>query len=247
MPRLRALAPLLFAFITLVALPRDATAGPSASGQVSTNNGARGSSKGGNFEWPEVVVGGNAISFISPFQIGAVGYLPKGRFTFQYDRQLGVKLARHWIHGGVSLLFDRGDWENFRLDACDVADFSCEPGGVVGWDAYAGYTYRFFVNKRPWLVPFVKGSMGFAWWAYPNVGGGRAERQQSRFRSWTLNLRPGAGLRIFVLDQLGVGMDFSIPIGFLVHTEAEAAQPESKSGGFLLGFEVMPLSVEYRF
>ncbi|MCH9686216.1 MAG: hypothetical protein K0V04_32585 [Deltaproteobacteria bacterium] len=247
MSGLRALAPLLVALLTFVVVPTEAWAGPAASGQVSTGSGASGSSKRGNYNWPDLVVGGNAISFMAPFQIGAVGYLPKGRFSFQYDRQLGVKLARHWIHGGVSLLFDRGDWENFRLDSCDRADFSCEPGGVVGWDAYAGYTFRFFLQKRPWLVPFLKGSVGFAWWAYPNVGGGRSERQQTRFRTWTLNLRPGGGLRIFLLDQLGIGMDVAIPVGFLVHTEAEAAQSEDRSGGFLLGFEIMPLTVEYRF
>jgi len=244
---LRKLALLLVALFAFVALPKEALAAPSASGQISTENGASGSSRG-NFEWPERVVGGNAISFISPFQIGAVGYLPKGRFTFQYDRQLSAALARHWIHVGASLLFDRGDWENFRLDRCDTGqDGTCQPGGVVGWDVYAGYTFKFFLRKKPWLVPFVRGSMGFSSWAYPKVGGGREERQQSRIKSWTLNLRPGAGLRFFVLDQLGVGMDLNVPIGFLVHTDALPAGGEDRSGGFLIGFEIMPLTVEYRF
>lgn len=247
MLRLRTLAPLLLAAFTFMFAP-SAWAGPSAGGSVSTNNGARGSANGGGFEWPELVVGGNAISFISPFQIGAVGYLPKGRFTFQYDRQLSPTLARHWIHGGVSLLFDRGDWENFRLDSCDTSqDGSCRPGGVVGWDAFAGYTFRFYLKDKPWLVPFVKGSLGFAWWAYPRVGGGRENRRQSRLTSWTLNLRPGGGLRFFIFDQLGVGMDLNIPIGFLVHKDVVPAGGEDRSGGFLIGFEIMPLTVEYRF
>ncbi|MCA9709642.1 MAG: hypothetical protein KDK70_27635 [Myxococcales bacterium] len=251
-PTLRALAPLLVLLLTVVAWPRDALAGPSASGQISTSGGASGKSRGGKYDWPEVVVGGNALSFIAPLQIGAVGYLPKGRFTFQYDRQLSAALARHWIHFGVSLLFDRGDWENFRLDGCTElpaadADGSCDKGGVFGYDIFAGYTHRFFLKKRPWLVPHLKGSVGFAWWALPKVGGGREERFQSRYKSWTLNLRPGAGLRFFLLDQLGIGMDLNIPIGFLVHTDAIPAGGEDKSGGFLLGFEIMPLLVEFRF
>ena len=246
--KMRVLAPFLILLLTLVAWPQDASAGPAASGQISTSNGASGSSRGGGYDWPEMVVGGNALSFIAPFQIGAVGYLPKGRFTFEYDRQLSATLAHHWVHFGVSLLFDRGGWENFRLDSCDPAtDGNCQKGGVVGYDIFAGYTHRFFLKKRPWLVPHLKGSLGFAWWALPKVGGGREERLQSRLKSWTLNLRPGGGLRIFLLDQLGIGMDVNIPVGFLVHTDALPVGGEEKSGGFLLGFEIMPLLVEFRF
>jgi hypothetical protein len=250
---MRALASLLVALVAFVAFfawPRDAAAAPSASGSFDTRNGVQGSSTGGKgkYAWPELVVSGNAISFVAPFQIGAVGYLPKGRFSFQYDRQLSANLARHWIHAGVGIVFDRGDWENFRLPSCNPVEVAnCAKGGVVGYDVYAGYTYRFFIQKKPWLVPHLKGAMGFSWWALPKVGGGREEREQSRLRSWTLNLRPGAGLRIFPLDQLGVGIDVNIPVGFLVHTDAIPEGGEDKSGGFLLGFEIMPLTLEYRF
>ncbi len=245
---MRALAPPLVALLALAAWPCAAEAAPSASASFDTKNGAKGSSSGGKYAWPELVVGGNAISFIAPFQIGAVGYLPKGRFSFQYDRQLSPNLAKHWIHLGASLLFDRGDWKNFRLPSCDTTqDGTCEKGGVVGWDVYAGYTYRFFVKKKPWLVPHLKGSLGFAWWSLPKVGGGREERLQERLTSWTLNLRPGAGLRLFPLDQLGVGMDVNIPIGFLVHKNAIPVGGEERNGGFLLGFEIFPLTLEYRF
>lgn len=248
---MRALASFLVALLAFVVWPADAAAAPSASGSFDTSKGFQGDSSGGRkpkYDWPELVVGGNALSFISPFQIGAVGYLPKGRFTFQYDRQLSAKLARHWIHLGAGLVFDRGDWQNFRLDSCDPStDGNCGKGGVVGYDIYAGYTHRFFIKKKPWLVPHLKGSVGFSWWALPKVGGGREERLQSRLHSWTLNLRPGGGLRIFLLEQLGFGMDVNIPIGFLVHTDAIPGAGENKSGGFLLGFEIMPLMVEYRF
>lgn len=252
---MRVLASLLVALLAVVLWPAEAAAGPSASGSFDTNKGFQGSGSGGKgkYAWPELVVGGNALQFISPFQIGAVGYLPKGRFTFQYDRQLSPNLARHWIHVGAGIVFDRGDWENFRLDRCTPSpatdqDGSCEKGGVVGYDLFAGYTHRFFLKKKPWLVPHLKGSVGFSWWALPKVGGGVTERHQGRLRSWTLNLRPGAGLRIFPLEQLGVGMDLNIPIGFLVHTDViPNSNAEDKSGGFLLGFEIMPLTLEYRF
>jgi hypothetical protein len=248
---MRALASLLVALLVLVAWPHDAAAAPSsASGSFDTSKGVQGSGSGGGgkYKWPELVVGGNAISLIAPFQIGAVGYLPKGRFSFQYDRQLSPNLARHWIHLGAGIVFDRGDWKNFRLDSCDPNEVrNCAKGGVVGYDIFAGYTYRFFLKKRPWLVPHLKASVGYSWWALPKVGGDREEREQSRLRSWTLNLRPGAGLRIFPLDQLGVGIDVNIPVGFLVHTDAIPLGGEDKSGGFLLGFEIMPLTAEYRF
>lgn len=244
---MRALASLLVALLAFVAWPTHATAAPSAGVSFDSKNGASGSSSGGKYPWPELVVGGNALSFIAPFQIGAVGYMPKGRFSFQYDRQLSPNLARHWIHVGVGIVFDRGGWENFRLPSCDPANFDCGKGGVVGWDVYAGYTHRFFLKNKPWFVPHLKGSVGFSSWALPKVGGGLQERQQERFKSWTLNVRPGGGFRIFLLDQLGLGMDVNIPIGFLVHTGAPYAQPQDKSGGFLLGFEIMPLTLEYRF
>lgn len=251
---MRALASLLVALLAFVPFfaPRDAMAAPAtASGSFDTNKGLEGSRSGGRgkYPWPELVVGGNAISFIAPFQIGAVGYLPKGRFTFQYDRQISPNLARHWIHLGAGIVFDRGDWENFRLPPCENGvDGTCQKGGVVGYDLYAGYTHRFFIQKKPWLVPHLKGAVGFSWWALPKVGGGLLEREQERIKSWTLNLRPGAGLRIFPLDQLGVGIDVNIPIGFLVHTNViPTTGTTDKSGGFLLGFEIMPLTAEYRF
>lgn len=251
---MRALAPLLVLLLTLVARPGDAVAGPAASGQVSTSGGNNVNTSAPRVQWPERVIGGNAVSFIAPFQVGAVGFLPKGRFSLQYDRQLSAALARHWIHVGASFLFDYGDWDNFRLDDCtplpaNDGDGSCGRGGVVGYDIYAGYAHRFFIKKYPFLVPHLKGSVGFAWWALPDVGGGAGGRYQSRYKSWTLNLRPGGGLRIFIADQIGLGMDVNIPIGFLVHTDvsSDGLQTESRSGGFLLGFEIMPLLLEFRF
>src|SRR5687768_4637413 len=80
---MRLLTTFVLSFLCFVALPASAHAGPSASGSISTK-GARGSSSGGGYDWPDLVYGGNAISFLAPFQIGAVGYLPKGRFAFQY-------------------------------------------------------------------------------------------------------------------------------------------------------------------
>jgi hypothetical protein len=245
-PRTAAVAIAFAAVASAAGVAHAGPAGGSASGQVGTS-GASGSSSGGGYEWPEVVVSGNAIQFLAPLQFGIVQYLPKARFAFQYDRQL---LRPHWIHIGVALLADRGDWDNFRMDDCGLEGQSaaCDKGGVVGFDIYAGYAYKFFVRKKPWIVPYVRGSIGYTFFALPKVGGGDGNREQTRTRSQGLSIRPGGGFRIFPLDVLGIGMDVSLPIGFLVHRSLEdGADDHTRDTKFLLGIEVHPISVEYRF
>jgi hypothetical protein len=250
----RLLATLLFVFSFTLVAPQTVSAGPaggSASGQVSTS-GARGSSSGSGYDWPERVVGGNAISFIAPLQIGIVNYLPKARFGFQYDRQLR---KAHWIYAGVAILADRGGWQNFRMDSCGLEGATginpperCGRGGVVGVDLYAGYAHKWYIREHPYIVPIARGAVGWSWWALPQVGGGDSNREQSRTRSWTLNLRPGGGVRLFLLDELALGFDINLPIGFLVHTDRPRDTDErNREAGFLLGIEILPLILEYRF
>jgi hypothetical protein len=239
---LRCLGTLVFAL--LMSVPATAFAGPAASGQVSTSGGASGSGSG--FDWPEMVVGGNAISFLAPVQIGMAGYLPRARFGFQYDRQLR---KAHWIYGGIGLLADRASWENFRMDSCglETVPGKCGRGGVVGVDLYAGYAHKFYLHDHPYIVPIVRGALGWSWWALPEVGGGDGNREQTRTRSWTLNLRPGGGVRLFLLEELALGFDLNIPFGFLIHTDVPLNQEASREGQFLIGIEILPLIVEYRF
>lgn len=222
-----------------------APAGGSASGGFSTKNGASGSSKrkGSGYDWPEMVVAGNAVSFLAPLQFGIVGYLPKARLGFQYDRQIH---KGHWVQAGIALLFDRAGYDNFRMKSCGLETHPglCKKGGVVGVDAYIGYTYKFFLQERPWLVPYIRANIGYSYFALPKVGGAR---QQDRIHSQSLSLRPGGGLRIFLLDQLGIGFDIGIPVGFLVHAVRPDGGGKDKDGAFLLGVEVLPLVVEYRF
>lgn len=223
-----------------------APTGGSASGSVGTS-GASGSSSGSGYDWPELVVAGNAVQFLAPLQFGIVSYLPKARFGFQYDRQL---IKSHWLHIGVALLADRAGYENFRMGACGLEGQSeaCDKGGVVGFDIYAGYTYKFFVRKKPFIVPYVRGSVGYSFFALPKVGGGDGNREQTRTRSQGLSIRPGGGFRIFLLDTLGIGMDVALPLGFLVHRDlADGADDYTRSTKFLLGIEVHPVSLEYRF
>lgn len=233
---------------TAATLAHAAPAGGSASGQVGTS-GASGSSSGSGsgYDWPEVVVSGNAISFLAPLQIGIVSYLPKARFAFQYDRQL---IKGHWVHLGAALLADRGDWDNFRMKGCGLEGQSaaCDKGGVVGFDIYAGYMYKFFIQKKPWIVPYVRGSIGYTFFSLPKVGHGDGDREQVRTRSQGLSVRPGGGFRLFLLDQLGIGSDIGLPIGFLVHRNLEdGAEKKHTTSSFLLGVEILPLVVEYRF
>jgi hypothetical protein len=223
-----------------------APAGGSASGQVGTS-GASGSSSGGGYEWPELVVAGNAVQFLAPLQFGIVSYLPKARFAFQYDRQL---IKGHWIHIGAAVLADRGGWENFRMGRCGLEGQSaaCGKGGVVGFDVYAGYTYKFFIRDKPFIVPYVRGSIGYTFFALPKVGGGDGNREQTRTRSQGMSVRPGGGFRVFLLDTLGIGMDVSLPLGFLVHRNLEeGAEDYNRESSFLFGIEVHPVSIEYRF
>ena len=124
---------------------------------------------------------------------------------------------------------------------------SCGKGGVAGFDIYAGYSYKFFIRKFPFLVPIVRGNVGFSYFALPRLGGGDGNRLQSRTQSWTLNVRPGGGLRVFLLEDLAIGGDINLPLGVLVHTDLPLGGSKSHSGKFLLGVELLPLVLEYRF
>lgn len=246
--RSRAAAPALAFLLTAgaAAIAHAGPAGGSAGGSVSTS-GAKGSSGGSGYDWPELVVAGNAVQFLAPLQFGIVGYLPKARFGFQYDRQL---IKAHWLHVGVAILADRAGWENFRMGSCGLEDQSdaCDKGGVVGFDIYAGYTHKFFIRKKPFIVPYVRGSIGYTFFALPKVGGGDGNREQTRTRSQGMSIRPGGGFRIFLLDTLGIGMDVALPLGFLVHRSLEdGAEDYGRDTTFLLGIEVLPLALEYRF
>lgn len=214
-------------------------AGPSASGSVSTNKGAKG--KSSKFEWPELVVGGNAISALLPLQFGIVGYLPKGRIGFQYDRQIR---RAHWVQVGIGVLFDRGNYRNFRMDSCGLEMGGCNAGGVAGVDVYAGYTHKFYLQEMPYIVPLVRGALGYSYFALPDIGG---TREQSRIHSSALSLRVGGGVRVFLLSDLALGADVNLPIGLLIHTDQPLGEDRHRETKFLLGIEVLPVVVEYRF
>jgi hypothetical protein len=240
--------PAAIALAAALVIPAAAAAAPSggsASGSIGSS-GAKGSSKGGGYDWPDVVVSGNAISFLMPLQFGLVDYLPRARFAFQYDRQIR---KGHWFHIGIGGLFDRGNYRTFKTSRCGFSamDQLCDKGTVAGVDVYAGYTYKFFIAKKPWLVPYVRGSIGYTFFALPKIGNKGESREQFRYRSQGMTIRPGGGLRIFLLDQLGIGMDVALPLGFLVHKSRGDDENDYKDSSFLLGIEVLPLVVEYRF
>jgi len=226
--------------------PSGGSSGGSANASFSTDKGGKSSSKGkgSRYDWPELVVGGNAISFLAPLQIGAVGYLPKARFAFQYDRQLD---KGHWLHIGAAFIADYAGYRNFRTGCGFAMAGSCDKGGVLGFDIYAGYTHKFYVRKRPHFVPYLRGSLGYSFFELPALGGGVSNREQTRARSSALSLRPGVGLRVFPLDQLGIGFDIGIPIGVLIHTNIPQGAGKDRQGAFLLGFELHPIVIEYRF
>lgn len=207
---------------------------------VNTNKKSRG------FELPKRVIGGNAISVLMPVQVGFVGYMPRVRIGFQYDYQL---YKRHWLFGGAAVLLDRGDFRTFRLNSCGIETNSvsnaCQAGTVAGFDLWLGYAHKWFIQKHPYLVPIARGAVGGGWWKYPDVTGARL---QSRESSWTLSLRGGGGLRFFLLDNLGIGLDVNLVIGFTRSKDRLAAMVASThENRVLFGMEILPLIVEYRF
>jgi len=254
MTRAREIAAFVFA-AGIAVQARVAHAGPeggSVGASLDTKKGVEGSASGSGRELPERVIAGNAISLAVPFQIGAVGYLPKVRIAFQYDRQLH---KAHWVYIGAGMLLDHGNWDNFRMDECwpssdpedEDPEDKCDKGVVLGFDVYLGYVYKFYLKEHPYLVPLVRLGGGFSWWKYPGLSGAGA-REQERDRSWALSLRPGGGLRFFFRDDLGIGADVNLPIGFLVHTDRPLDEgAKERHGGFLLGVEVLLPTLEYRF
>lgn len=248
---------LVLVFVWMLAPSAADAAGPAgASGNVRVGTqGASSRGSGSGYDWPELVVGGNAISFQAPLQVGFgrnannfASYLPRARFAFQYDYQLR---RAHWIHVGVAALFDRASWRNFRLDDCGLDEFSggnvCESGSVAGFDIYAGYSHKWFIRKYPFIVPIARGSVGFSYWGLPELGGGISNRLQERVRTWALTLRAGGGARFFVLEQLGIGGDLNLPIGFAINTDVDATGESDRTAKFVLGLEILPIVVEYRF
>ena len=118
-------------------------------------------------------------------------------------------------------------------------------GTVAGFDAWLGYTYKWYLKDHPYFVPYARAGLGGGFWKYPKVNG---RREQTRTSTWNLGLRGGGGARLFLLRDLAIGLDLNLHLGFAVHEERPlgASKPD-RSGSFLLGLEILPLVVEYRF
>lgn len=227
-------------------LAAEAEAAPvKVGGSANTKDGARGKSSGGpkGFELPDHLIGGNAITALLPVQVGFVGYLPRVRIGFQYERQL---YKAHWVYIQIAALLDRGNWQAFRLPQCGLgnSDGSCNPGTVAGFDLGIGYAHKWYLKDNPYLVPIARvGLNGGAWW-YPYI---TESRQQSRERSWSMSVRGGGGLRLFLLRDLAIGLDLNLVLGFMVSRDTPLAKPAETNTQGLVGLEVLPLIVEYRF
>ncbi|MCB9700613.1 MAG: hypothetical protein H6711_01840 [Myxococcales bacterium] len=251
--RLARLIPTLLCALTLalgLGVSASAQAAPasglSAQGQVGTS-GARGSASGpkksSGFELPERVYEGNAISALMPVQVGFLGYMPRVRLGFQYDRQL---YKQQWVYIGVAALFDRGDFQTFKQPTCGLgnSDTVCGKGTVAGVDGWLGWAYKFYLAANPYLVPIARVGVGGGWWKYPKLGGPRLQALES---SWSLSVRGGGGLRLFLMEDLAIGLDVNLAIGFTRSKSTPLAMPTQHQSDFLLGMEILPLIVEYRF
>lgn len=215
--------------------------GKAGTGGVSGSSSAKG--KKGGFKLPERVAQGNAISLLMPVQVGFAGYVPRVRIGVQYDRQI---VKAHWVYLGAAALLDRGDYKTFKLSNCGLGDSasSCNRGTVAGFDIYAGYAHKWYLEEYPWLVPIVRGAIGGGSFYYPSLTG---SRQQSRESSWTLSVRPGGGLRFFPILDLAIGLDINFVLGAEVSRDHPLAKPIEKNANFLFGMEILPLIIEYRF
>jgi hypothetical protein len=233
--------------LALALLPQSAGAAPvSVGGQASTTGGTSGGASGpkrGGYQLPENIIGGNAITALLPVQIGFAGYVPRVRIGFQYERQL---YKAHWVYLQLAALLDRGDWHTFRLPSCGLGMSvgSCQPGTVAGFDVTVGYAHKWFLKDNPYLVPIARvGLNGGAWW-FPDI---TKSRQQSREQSWSLSVRGGGGLRVFLLRNLALGLDLNLILGFTISKDRPLGQPSETNANFLVGMEILPLLVEYRF
>ncbi len=242
--------PLLLAF-SVALIGADASAAPttglSTSGKAGTG-GTSGSARGkgpksSGFELPERVYEHNAISALMPAQVGFINFMPRVRIGFQYDRQL---FKQHWAYIGVAALFDRGNYRTFGESFCGLGSSSatCGKGTVAGVDAWAGWAYKFLLADNPYLVPIARVGVGGGWWKYPKLSG---TRLQALERSWSLSVRGGGGVRLFLLEDLAIGLDLNLVIGFTRSTKRELAMETERFSRFLLGMEILPLIVEYRF
>ena len=257
-PMSRAFRPLLLCLalcLACLAWPATAAAAPpsnnqgsgSGSGEVRGSGGPGGkyTTDGSGFVLPDFVYGGNAISLLAPIQFGLTpnGYIPRGRIGLQYDRQLH---RAHWVHLQVAALFDRGDWQTFRMDSCGLTDpGTCQAGTTAGMDVALGYSYKLFIEKRPWIVPTFRGGLVGGFWAYPRISG---TREQTRELSWMLGLQGAVGLRFFLLRELAIGIDLEFRPGFVIHRErAEAATESDNDPAFILPMQILPLILEWRF
>lgn len=239
---------LLAALLWLAGLPvaGEALAGPpSSSRSASSSSSSRPNSSSSGFELPDFVYGGNAVSLLAPVQVGLTGngYIPRGRIGLQYDRQL---YRAHWLHVGVAALFDRGSWQDFRMDSCGLtAAGTCQAGTTAGMDVWLGYTYKFYIESQPWIVPIVRAGVAGGFWSYPRI---RGTREQTRELSWMLGLQAGGGVRFFLLRELAIGIDLEFRPGFVIHRELEegATEPDNDPA-FILPLQILPLIVEWRF
>jgi hypothetical protein len=248
-PLLGRLLVALLLWVAALPLATEALAAPpsggSASASASTSKPNTASGKSSGFVLPDFVYGGNAVSLLAPVQIGLTpnGYIPRGRIGLQYDRQLH---RAHWVHVGVAALFDRGNWQDFRMDTCGLTSAgTCQAGTTAGMDLWLGYTYKLYIEKKPWIVPIFRAGLAGGFWSYPRIGG---TREQSRELSWMLGIQAGAGVRFFLLRELAIGIDVEFRPGLVVHREklAGAAEPDNDPA-FILPLQILPLLVEYRF
>lgn len=201
---------------------------------------------------PGFAMGGNNISLQGPLQFATGSYIPRFKVGLQYQRQIRLP---HWVYGGAGMLIDRGDFKRFGSDTCGIVSVvgsgMCQKGRVMGFEGWLGYNYKLYLKKNPILVPSFRVAVGMGKWKYPKVGKDKA-RTQARDKAWNWSVRAGAGIRYFLTEQIGIGLDFNLQFGVVYHTDRPilannmVGQTKKVSKPFF-GVDITPLTVEFRF
>lgn len=222
-----------------------AAAPPAASGESASVEDPPVPAPVKGYALPSLVRGGDAFELRMPMAWGLVAYRPRVQIGLGWSHQLGAQLdggARgprvHWLTFAARARLDRGRRHVLAPDlhaSVDACDGECRGGTVAGAQLAIGYRYMPVFDKKPWLAPVVRGAITGGPWFYPT-----ARTQVARTWTTQLGLEGGAGLRIFLTDRIGVGLDVDLQLDLLLHDD-RLDRPQ-----FGLGLGVFPLILEVR-
>ncbi len=223
----------LTACLLALVMPMPARAAPPASTQAEAQaEGSTESSK--DFSWPAIVRGGDAFTLRMPMQWGLIAYRPRVRIELGWVHAF---TRNHHLWLRASALLDRGRRHVLAPDLFAKSDAclgDCRGGTVAGASVGLGYRWMPVFDKKPWIAPVLHAGLAAGPWFHPT------ERVEST-RNYTVHvgLETGAGLRLFLLENLAIGLDLDLQLDLLAHDDRR--RPDLG-----LGLGVFPVVLEVR-